>query len=235
MSDLHPDKYGQPIDSDVTTGGRNRNDGTPPESSYIRCKKCGFPMSKIRNPKGWGEGNTRVSTQLNGAVTLGLTTITVDSTAGFPTPSTGSISAFSSKSHLGTLVTTSAAHGLTGGEVTITLTTNYNGTFKILEVPSTTTFLIGATYVANDATGTWTQPEYIYIYDAGTYATSGDVSSTYTDATGAPMANKVSYIGLTSTEFGGCAGATAHDTDMYVRTEAGDGSGCPFCHSFNYD
>ena len=52
----HPDKYGQAIDSDVTTHGRNRNDGVYPEGSYIRCKKCGFPMNKKRHPKGVGTG-----------------------------------------------------------------------------------------------------------------------------------------------------------------------------------
>ena len=55
--EMHPDKYGQAIESDVTTHGRNRNDGVYPEGSYIRCKKCGFPMNKKRHPKGVGEGN----------------------------------------------------------------------------------------------------------------------------------------------------------------------------------
>jgi hypothetical protein len=58
MGDLHPDKYGYPIYNDVTTGGRNRNDGVPPESGYIKCKKCGFTMNKHRHPKGWGDGIT---------------------------------------------------------------------------------------------------------------------------------------------------------------------------------
>ena len=57
LVELHPDKYGQAIESDVTTHGRNRNDGVYPEGSYIRCKKCGFPMNKKRHPKGVGEGN----------------------------------------------------------------------------------------------------------------------------------------------------------------------------------
>ncbi|MDP2942944.1 MAG: hypothetical protein Q8O36_05545 [Candidatus Omnitrophota bacterium] len=55
---LHPDKFGQAIDNDVTTHGRNRNDGVYPENSYVRCKKCGFPMNKKRHPKGVGEGNS---------------------------------------------------------------------------------------------------------------------------------------------------------------------------------
>lgn len=56
--DLHPDKYGGRIDCEVTTHGRNRNDGVYPETSYIRCKKCGFPMNTKRHPKGVGEGNS---------------------------------------------------------------------------------------------------------------------------------------------------------------------------------
>ena len=232
--DLHPDKYGQIIDSDIVTGGRNRTDGIPSEESYIRCKKCGFTMSTVRHPKGWGEGVDHTYTQLNGAVTAGATTVTVDSTTGFNTPATGSISAFASKTHLGTLITTSAVHGLTGGLITLSSTTNYNGSYLILEVPSTTTLLIGATYIADDATGTWIQPEYCYIYDAGTYATAEDVSSTYTDATGAPVANMIRYTGLTALTFTGCVGTTAHDTDMYVRKH-GRGNGCPFCSTYNYD
>lgn len=56
--DLHPDKYGQAIDCDVTTHGRNHNDGVYPEKSYLRCKKCGFPMNTKRHSKGRGEGNS---------------------------------------------------------------------------------------------------------------------------------------------------------------------------------
>lgn len=56
--DLHPDKFGQAIDNDVTTHGRNRNDGVYPENLYIRCKKCGFPMNKKRHSKGVGDGNS---------------------------------------------------------------------------------------------------------------------------------------------------------------------------------
>ena len=151
--DLHPDRYGYPIPNDVTTAGRNRNDGTPPESSYVRCKKCGFTMSTQQFPKGRGEGNAQVYTQLNGAVTAGDATITVDSTAGFPTPVVGTAS-------------------------------------------------------------------YFYIYDTGSSGTG---------------MNKVQYTGLTATQFTGCTGATAHETDMYARGEPGAGGGCPFCHTYNYD
>lgn len=79
--DLHPDKYGQAIDNNVTRHGRNRNDGAYPEGSYIRCKKCGFSMSTRRHPKATGEGNTYNSptsftregvTIYNGADTLSI-------------------------------------------------------------------------------------------------------------------------------------------------------------------
>lgn len=56
--DLHPDKFGQAIDCEITTHGRNRNDGVYSENSYVRCKKCGFPMNTKRHPKGVGEGNS---------------------------------------------------------------------------------------------------------------------------------------------------------------------------------
>jgi hypothetical protein len=53
-------------------------------------------------------------------------------------------------------IITSANHGLSNGQsVIITSTTNYNGTYAISEV-ATNTFKIVETYVANDATGTWT-------------------------------------------------------------------------------
>ena len=76
-------------------------------------------------------------------------------------------------------------------------------------------------------------PEYIYIFDAGTYATSEDADSTYTDATNAPTSNKVSYTGKTSTTFTGCSGATAHDDDMYVKGDITT-SGCAQCGSLNW-
>lgn len=84
MGDLHPDRFGSPIPNTTTTTGRNRNDGAYPESSYLKCKKCGFVMNSVRHPKGRGEGNSQPYTQLNGALTAGDTTINVDSTTGFP-------------------------------------------------------------------------------------------------------------------------------------------------------
>jgi len=234
MKDLHPDRYGNPIGNDVTTYGRNRNDGTYPESAYIRCLKCGWTMNTVRHPNGWGSGNTNVYTQLNGAVTASATTITVDSTTGFKTPKTGSITAFASVYGGKWAKVTDSAHGLKGGKVIISSTTNYNGTFYIQDV-LTDSFVICKAYVADDATGTWIQPEDINIYDVGTYSTSGDVSSTYTAATGGPRCDRVQYTGLTSTTFTGCTGVLAHDDNMYVRRDPDVTSGCPLCGTFNYD
>lgn len=56
---------------------------------------------------------------------------------------------------------TSAAHGFTDDEiVTISDTTSYDGTYKV-ESAATDTFVIAQTFVADDATGTATQEQYI--------------------------------------------------------------------------
>lgn len=230
--DLHPKKSQPQLRNEGVTTGLNRDIATYPESGYIRCNRCGYIFNKKRANQGTGDGISHPETQLNGAVTVGLATITVDSTTGFPTPDTGSITAFANNGK-GTKVT-SASHGLKGGKVVISSTTNYDGTFYIQDV-TTNTFVIQKAYVADDATGTWTVPEYIYIFDAGTYATTGDVDSTYTDATGAPRVDEVSYTGLSSTTFTGCSGAKAHDDDMYVRGEIRSTGGCPLCGTYEYE
>lgn len=67
---------------------------------------------------------------------------------------TGSITAFADGGS-GTVTVTSASHGLFNGDsVTITGTTNYNGTFTISSV-ATNTFKITDIWVSNDATGSW--------------------------------------------------------------------------------
>jgi len=77
-----------------------------------------------------------------------------DMVAEYPTAQTGSITAFADAGG-GQVTVTSAAHGLSNGDVvTISGTTNYNGTFEITNV-TTNTFEITDTWVANDATGTW--------------------------------------------------------------------------------
>jgi len=67
---------------------------------------------------------------------------------------TGAITAFADGG--GVTTVTSASHGLSDGDrVTIAGTTSYNGTFIISGV-ATNTFNIQRAFVANDATGTWT-------------------------------------------------------------------------------
>ena len=68
---------------------------------------------------------------------------------------TGSITAFADAGS-GQVTVTDAAHGLFDNDiVTITGTTNYNGTFTITN-KTTNTFEIIDTFVSDDATGTWT-------------------------------------------------------------------------------
>ena len=68
---------------------------------------------------------------------------------------TGSITAFADGGS-GQVTVTSANHGLHDNDsVTITGTTNYNGTFTITNT-DTNTFEITDTWVSDDATGTWT-------------------------------------------------------------------------------
>jgi hypothetical protein len=226
------------IQSDSVRYGRNAELTTWDDARYVRCKYCGYICHLDRDLRvpfdsRLGDGTVHPSTQLNGAVTANDTTITVDDASDFATPATGSITAFASAGRAGTTVT-SASHGLNGGKVTITGTTSYNGTFYIDNVV-TDSFTIRATFVADDATGTWTIPEYIYIHDAGSYATVADADSTYTDATNAPAVNGVSYTAKTATTFTGCSGATAHDDNMVVKGEMVDQSGCPQCGSLTFD
>ena len=77
-----------------------------------------------------------------------------DSGLGSAYPSTAAITAFANAGG-GQVTVTSNAHGLSNGNVVIiTGTTNYNGTFAIANIAANT-FEITATWVSNDATGTW--------------------------------------------------------------------------------
>jgi hypothetical protein len=54
---LHPDRgdAGE-IPCVSISHGLNADFSAVPETSYIRCRKCGFIMNKARHPKGWGTG-----------------------------------------------------------------------------------------------------------------------------------------------------------------------------------
>jgi len=231
------------IPSKAVHRGRNADMSAWKDDRYVSCWNCGYTAHLDREgvtPKGvWdGDGYARSSTQVDGAISAADTSMTVDSTTGFAAPATGSITAFANNGR-GTLVT-SAAHGLTD-KVTITGTTNYNGTFFIQDALTNTFVIPTVPYVADDATGTWTVKEHILIYDQGSYATSEDVSSTWTDATDAPRVDKVSYTGVTGTTFTGCkslsrsaAGMHAHDDDMFVKQNKVS-RGCPLCGCLHFD
>jgi len=81
----------------------------------------------------------------------------------FNAGSTGSITVYADYSGTvaGTVLATSVGHNLaTGDEVSITGSTNYNGIFTITVV-SADTFYFTDTWVADDATGTWSEGSYL--------------------------------------------------------------------------
>jgi len=66
-----------------------------------------------------------------------------------------------------TTTTVTATHAFAAGDtVTISGTTNYDGTYDVVSVSTTKSFVITKAYVADDATGTaqWTSDEYAYRY-----------------------------------------------------------------------
>ncbi len=65
----------------------------------------------------------------------------------------------------GSTVTVTATHAFNAGDmVTIAGTTSYDETYDIVSVSTTVSFVISATFVADDATGTakWTSEEFFY-------------------------------------------------------------------------
>jgi hypothetical protein len=80
----HPSLGARPIHNESVTKGMNAEYPAHPESGFMRCNKCGFPLNRHAHPKGWGDGISQPSTTLDGGVNKGDTTITVASTTGFP-------------------------------------------------------------------------------------------------------------------------------------------------------
>ncbi len=66
-----------------------------------------------------------------------------------------------------TTTTVTGTHGLVAGDlVVIEGTTSYDGEFEVVSISTTVSFVITATFVADDATGTakWTSEQYQYRY-----------------------------------------------------------------------
>ena len=90
---------------------------------------------------------------------------------------------YNSPTNTQTKVTITAGHALLAGEpITITGTTNYNGTYLVLAAGLTATeFVITKTYVADDATGSARRPATLKALVAGKYQAmfnfSGDCAS----------------------------------------------------------
>lgn len=107
----------------------------------------------------------KIGNGTSGFATSGTTTSLTDSTknwpinywSNLPTQSALTISSFANGGTGLTTVTVTATHNLNVGQnVTIAGTTNYNGTYAVTSVTSSTVFTISKSYVANDATGTAT-------------------------------------------------------------------------------
>lgn len=90
--------------------------------------------------------------------------------------STGPISAFAEYSTVvsGTTKVTDAGHGLTTGDIlTINGTTSYNGIFEATVIDASNYYIVD-TFVADDATGTWIEGDYLEsnVGTSGKYATN---------------------------------------------------------------
>jgi len=87
-----------------------------------------------------------------------------------------------------TLVTTTAAHGLSAGDyITISNTTNYNDVYEVLSAPSTTTFVIDKAWDTNDdGQGAFDRGDCLTVSagSAGVYDINYNLSSTLAGAGG---------------------------------------------------
>lgn len=98
----------------------------------------------------------------------------------FHTGSSGVITAFADYGGTveGTVLATSAGHGLSTGDIVTHMgTTNYNGVFEVTVV-SVDTYYFTAVWVADDATGTWIHPSHFScdVGYAGDYKVSANIS-----------------------------------------------------------
>lgn len=212
------------IPSDSVTTGENAEHPTYSDHAYVKCGNCGFICNTDRDLRGRdgsraGDGYNRIYTQLASAVSVADTTITVDSASSFISPDTGSITVFADPGQRWNKTTvTSASHGLSDEDlIIISVTTNYNGTFKITDVGDDT-FSIFKTFTADDATGTW-----IKIERATLWTADGDKAMTF------------KYTGTGATTFTGCTNVVgAFAIDDYVRQDSVT-AGCPLCGTLRYE
>ena len=108
---------------------------------------------------GLANGNSVVvsgTTSYNGTYTIeDVTTNTFNIVKEFTTNDATGMWELSPNPFSGTTTVTDASHGLiSGNQISITGTSNYNGIFTISDV-TTNTFVITDNFVADDATGTW--------------------------------------------------------------------------------
>lgn len=217
------------IESEDVRHGRNATTYKWDDQRFVRCWNCGQVNqldreSQSRRGSRASDGIKQAATELASAVATTDTVITVDSVTGFTTPDTGSITVFANGGRKRTTVT-AASHGLKGGKVTITGTTSYNGDFHIDNV-FTNSFDIRVAFVADDATGTWTVPEFILIYFTDTSAAS---------ATGKDM-DRIRYTAISGSTFTGCTSINrTHSVDDPVRDGFRISSGCSFCGTLVYN
>jgi len=235
--EVHPDRGVIHVDSDAVNQGWNAENATYSDDRYVKCSKCGFTCHLDKDRRSTygsrlGIGTVQPSTQLNGALTAGGTTVTVDSTTGFPTPSSGSITAFAATSQ-GTRVT-SAAHGLGfGTQVRITGAADYSGFFYISNIATNTfdietsfvtdtDFLIEqiipttSSYVQGDFSGTEYRVAQSFVLDASTVIT--DVSVDF-DTSSSPSGNVTYRI---ETDSSGPSGTLADTSATKEFTPVGD-------------
>ena len=117
---------------------------------------------------------------------------------------TGTITAFADHDGTiaGTTLVTCTGHGLTdaniGDTVILSGTTNYNSTYTIADIVSSSTFAIVVAFVANDAAGTWTGVDQ-YEYTTGAFSWralkkyASQTSSTKIKRANRPMDPEVIY------------------------------------------
>jgi hypothetical protein len=148
----------------------------------------------------------------------------------------GNITAFAdySGTQAGTVkATTDEAHGLsTGYEVIIFGTTNYNGSYAITVIDSTS-FYFTATWVSNDATGEWVYNWVVVQDDTGNMKAVAAVDNG--DGTVTFQANEATGLSVGDTVwFDGDTGAVGYYPSVYTVVDVDDGNPYTFDITADY-